>query len=76
MEACCQSHPPQFPAYLHGGAILKGDGVSPTEALVSTITGPVGAAATEANAIKEISYDVEDTWDTDIKEKVVFVIKK
>lgn len=25
-----------------------------------------------ANAIKEISYDVEDTWDTDIKEKVVF----
>lgn len=25
-----------------------------------------------ANAIKEISYNVEDTWDTDIKEKVVF----
>jgi predicted metalloprotease with PDZ domain len=25
-----------------------------------------------ANAIKEISYDVEDSWDTDIKEKVVF----
>jgi predicted metalloprotease with PDZ domain len=25
-----------------------------------------------ANAIKEISYDVEDTWDTDIKEKIVF----
>jgi predicted metalloprotease with PDZ domain len=25
-----------------------------------------------ANAIKEISYEVEDTWDTDIKEKVVF----
>jgi len=25
-----------------------------------------------ANAIKEISYDVEDTWDTQIKEKVVF----
>lgn len=25
-----------------------------------------------ANAIKEISYDVEDTWDTEIKEKVVF----
>ncbi|MCD6018967.1 MAG: peptidase domain protein [Bacteroidetes bacterium] len=25
-----------------------------------------------ANAIKEITYDVEDTWDTDIKEKVVF----
>ncbi|MBI3520261.1 MAG: peptidase M61 [Bacteroidetes bacterium] len=25
-----------------------------------------------ANAIKEISYVVEDTWDTDIKEKVVF----
>lgn len=25
-----------------------------------------------ASAIKEISYDVEDTWDTDIKEKVVF----
>lgn len=25
-----------------------------------------------ANAIKKISYDVEDTWDTDIKEKVVF----
>ncbi len=27
---------------------------------------------TPANAIKEISYDVEDTWDTQIKEKVVF----
>jgi len=25
-----------------------------------------------ANAIKEISYEVEDSWDTDIKEKVVF----
>lgn len=25
-----------------------------------------------ANAIKEISYEVEDTWDTDIKEKFVF----
>ncbi len=25
-----------------------------------------------ANIIKEISYDVEDTWDTDIKEKIVF----
>ncbi len=25
-----------------------------------------------ANAIKQITYDVEDTWDTDIKEKVVF----
>lgn len=25
-----------------------------------------------ANSIKEISYDVEDTWDTDIKEKIVF----
>lgn len=25
-----------------------------------------------ANAIKEITYDVEDSWDTDIKEKVVF----
>jgi predicted metalloprotease with PDZ domain len=25
-----------------------------------------------ANAIKEISYDVEDTWDTEIKDKVVF----
>lgn len=25
-----------------------------------------------ANAIKEISYEVEDTWDTDIKEKIVF----
>lgn len=25
-----------------------------------------------ANAIKEISYDVEDSWDTAIKEKVVF----
>jgi predicted metalloprotease with PDZ domain len=25
-----------------------------------------------ANAIKEISYDVEDSWDTEIKEKVVF----
>ena len=25
-----------------------------------------------ANAIKEISYNVDDTWDTDIKEKVVF----
>lgn len=25
-----------------------------------------------ANAIKEISYDVEDTWDTEIKEKIVF----
>lgn len=25
-----------------------------------------------ANAIKEITYDVEDTWDTDIKEKFVF----
>ena len=25
-----------------------------------------------ASAIKEISYDVEDTWDTDIKEKPVF----
>lgn len=25
-----------------------------------------------ANAIAEISYDVEDTWDTDIKDKVVF----
>ncbi|MES2513464.1 MAG: peptidase M61 [Bacteroidota bacterium] len=25
-----------------------------------------------ASAIKEISYEVEDTWDTDIKEKVVF----
>jgi predicted metalloprotease with PDZ domain len=25
-----------------------------------------------ANEIKEISYEVEDTWDTDIKEKVVF----
>lgn len=25
-----------------------------------------------ANAIKEITYDVEDTWDTDIKEKIVF----
>lgn len=27
---------------------------------------------TPANEIKEISYEVEDTWDTDIKEKVVF----
>lgn len=27
---------------------------------------------TPANAIKEISYEVEDTWDTEIKEKVVF----
>ncbi len=25
-----------------------------------------------ATEIKEISYDVEDTWDTDIKEKIVF----
>lgn len=25
-----------------------------------------------ANAIKEISYEVEDTWDTNIKEKIVF----
>lgn len=25
-----------------------------------------------ANTIKEISYDVDDTWDTDIKEKFVF----
>ncbi|MDF2448790.1 MAG: peptidase domain protein [Bacteroidota bacterium] len=25
-----------------------------------------------ANAIQEISYDVEDTWDTDIKDKFVF----
>ena len=25
-----------------------------------------------ANAIKEISYNVEDSWDTNIKEKVVF----
>ena len=25
-----------------------------------------------ANAIKEISYEVEDTWDTDLKEKFVF----
>lgn len=25
-----------------------------------------------ANAIKEISYDVEDSWDTDIKDRVVF----
>ncbi len=25
-----------------------------------------------ASAIKEITYEVEDTWDTDIKEKVVF----
>ena len=25
-----------------------------------------------ANAIKEISYEVEDSWDTDIKEKIVF----
>ena len=25
-----------------------------------------------ANSIKEISYDVEDTWDTEIKEKIVF----
>ena len=27
---------------------------------------------TPANEIKEISYEVEDTWDTEIKEKVVF----
>lgn len=25
-----------------------------------------------ANAIKEITYEVEDTWDTEIKEKIVF----
>ncbi|MFO0322243.1 MAG: PDZ domain-containing protein [Bacteroidota bacterium] len=25
-----------------------------------------------ANAIKEITYDVEDSWDTEIKEKIVF----
>jgi predicted metalloprotease with PDZ domain len=27
---------------------------------------------TPANAIKEITYDVDDTWDSDIKEKFVF----
>jgi hypothetical protein len=32
----------------------KGEGVSPTEALVSTTMGPIGAAATEAQAVKAI----------------------
>jgi hypothetical protein len=37
-----------------GAQIMKGDGVSPTEALVSTITGPMGAAVIEAQAVKSI----------------------
>ncbi len=37
-----------------GAQILKGEGVSPTEALVSTTMGPIGAAATEAQAVKAI----------------------
>ena len=37
-----------------GAQILKGEGVSPTEALVSTTMGPIGAAATEAQAAKAL----------------------
>ena len=41
-----------------------------------TITGEIldknSYKLSPANAIKEISYDVEDTWDTEIKEKIVF----
>lgn len=37
-----------------GAQIIKGEGVSPTEALVSTTMGPIGAAVTEAQAVKAL----------------------
>jgi hypothetical protein len=37
-----------------GAQLIKGQGFSPTEALVSTTMGPIGAAATEAQAVKAL----------------------
>ncbi len=37
-----------------GAQFVKGEGVSPTEVLVSTTMGPIGAIATEAKVVKEI----------------------
>ena len=37
-----------------GAQIVKGEGVSPTEVLSSTIMGPIGTAATEAKVVKDI----------------------
>ncbi len=37
-----------------GAQIIKGEGVSPTEVMTSTIMGPLGTAVTEATAVKAI----------------------